>query len=152
MQNGMEKNMKIYLDNCCFNRPFDDQSQIRIRLESEAKLAIQEEIRAKKVQLIWSYILDYENNKNPYQERKERIKGWKKYSAQDIQERPELIETANLLSQKGLQKIDSLHIACAIFAKCEYFLTTDDKILQRAKLIDDINVNDPIGFIKEVLS
>ena len=144
--------MKIYLDNCCFNRPFDDQSQIRIRLESEAKLAIQEEIRAKKVQLIWSYILDYENNKNPYQERKERIKGWKKYSAQDIQERPELIETANLLSQKGLQKIDSLHIACAIFAKCEYFLTTDDKILQRAKLIDDINVNDPIGFIKEVLS
>jgi predicted nucleic acid-binding protein len=124
--------MKIYLDNCCFNRPFDDQSQIRIRLESEAKLEIQEEIRAGKVQLIWSYILDYENNKNPYQER--------------------LIETANLLNQKGLQKIDSLHIACAIFAKCEYFLTTDDKILQRAKLIDDINVNDPIGFIKEVLS
>ena len=86
--------MKIYLDNCCFNRPFDDQSQIRIRLESEAKLEIQEEIRAGKVQLIWSYILDYENNKNPYQERKERIKGWKKYAAQDIQESSELIETA----------------------------------------------------------
>lgn len=40
--------MKIYLDNCCFNRPFDDQSQIRIRLESEAKLKIQEEIQVKK--------------------------------------------------------------------------------------------------------
>jgi predicted nucleic acid-binding protein len=86
------------------------------------------------------------------QERKERIKGWKKYAAQDIQESSELIETANLLNQKGLQKIDSLHIACAIFAKCEYFLTTDDKILQREKVIDDININDPIGFIKEVLS
>ncbi|MBW1745801.1 MAG: PIN domain protein [Deltaproteobacteria bacterium] len=148
--------MKIYLDNCCFNRPFDDQSQIRIRLESEAKLEIQEETRAGnragKVQLIWSYILDYENNKNPYQKRKERIKGWKKYAAQDIQESSELIKTANLLNQKGLQKIDSLHIACAIFAKCEYFLTTDDKILQREKVIDDININDPIGFIKEVLS
>ena len=38
--------MKIYLDNCCFNRPFDDQSQLRIRLESEAKLKIQEDIRS----------------------------------------------------------------------------------------------------------
>ena len=54
--------MRIYLDNCCFNRPFDDQSQIRIRLESEAKLKIQEEIRSGKIQLIWSYILDYENS------------------------------------------------------------------------------------------
>jgi len=144
--------MKIYLDNCCFNRPFDDQSQIRIRLESEAKLKIQEEVRSGRVQVVWSYILDYENNKNPYQERKVRIVGWKKYAIMDIQGNIKLIERAELLNQTGLQKIDSLHIACAIFAKCEYFLTTDDNILRRSKLIDDINVNDPIGFIKEVLS
>jgi hypothetical protein len=50
------------------------------------------------------------------------------------------------------KKIDSLHIACAIIAKCEYFLTTDDKILKRAKLVADINVNYPIGLLKEVLS
>ena len=29
----VEENMRIYLDNCCFNRPFDDQSQIKIKLE-----------------------------------------------------------------------------------------------------------------------
>ena len=144
--------MRIYLDNCCFNRPFDDQSQIRIRLEAEAKLKIQEEIRAGHVQLVWSYILDYENGKNPYQERRDRIKGWRKYSALDIQESPELIGTANRLKEKGLQKIDCLHIACAIIAKCEYFLTTDDKILRCAMQIGDIKINDPIGFIKEVLS
>ncbi|MFN0197095.1 MAG: PIN domain protein, partial [Planctomycetaceae bacterium] len=34
--------MRIYLDNCCFNRPFDDQRQIRVRLETEAKLCIQQ--------------------------------------------------------------------------------------------------------------
>lgn len=28
--------MKIYLDNCCLNRPFDDQSNLRVRLEPEA--------------------------------------------------------------------------------------------------------------------
>lgn len=27
--------MNIYLDKCCLNRPFDDQSNLRVRLESE---------------------------------------------------------------------------------------------------------------------
>ena len=76
--------MKLYLDNCCFNRPFDDQSQIRIRLETEAKLEIQDKIRSGTLQLIWSYIIDYENNRNPYQERKVRIKKWKKYAVEDL--------------------------------------------------------------------
>lgn len=102
--------------------------------------------------MVWSYILDYENNRNLFQERKVRIKGWNKYAILDIEETPEIIETAKLVNQKGLRKIDSLHIACAIFAKCEFFLTTDDKILKRVNLVADINVNDPIGFIKEVLS
>lgn len=146
------QDMKIYLDNCCFNRPFDDQSQIRIRIETEAKLKIQEEVRSGKIQLIWSYILDYENNRNPYIERKVRINGWKKYALQDIEENPEVLKTANLLNQIGIQKIDSLHISCAVFSKCDYFLTTDDKILQKADQIDYIKINDPIGFIKEVLS
>jgi len=145
-------NMKIYLDNCCFNRPFDDQSQIRIRFESDAKLKIQEEIQTGEFSLIWSYILDYENNRNPFQERKDRINGWKKYAIVDIQESQELIEMASSLNKKGFPKIDSLHIACAIISECEYFLTTDDKILKLSSVVNEINVNDPIGFIKEVLS
>ena len=143
--------MKLYLDNCCFNRPFDDQSQIRIRLETEAKLKIQEEIRSGTFQLVWSYILDYENNKNPFQERKLRIKKWKEYATEDMEESSEIIETAKELNEKGFHKIDSLHIACAIIAKCEYFLTTDDQILKQARLLNDIKINDPIGFVKETL-
>ncbi len=49
--------MRVYLDNCCFNRPFDDQRQLRIRLEAEAKLRIQEVIREGGLQLAWSYVL-----------------------------------------------------------------------------------------------
>lgn len=143
--------MKIYFDNCCFNRPFDDQSQLRIRLESEAKLKIQEEIRSGKFQLVWSYILEYENSKNPFQERKIRIDAWKKYAELDIQESEELLERANILNKIGIQKIDSLHIACAIISNCEYFLSTDDKILKLQGQIVDIDVVDPIAFIKEVL-
>lgn len=143
--------MKIYLDNCMFNRPFDEQSHIRIRLETEAKLAIQEEIRRGTYQLIWSYILDYENSKNPFQERKEQIIKWKKYAVTDVEETQEIINTANLLNAKGLQKMDSLHIACANFAKADYFLTTDDKVIKRKNVIADVIIADPIDFIKLVL-
>ena len=142
--------MKIYMDNCCFNRPFDDQSQLRIKLESEAKLKIQEEIRAGRLEMVWSYIIDYENSKNPFVERKKQIVVWKKYAIVDIQENTEIIEKANSLSRKGMRKMDSLHIACAIYSQCDYFLTTDDKVLKKSDIIEEINIVDPFGFIKEV--
>jgi len=35
-----QKKYRLYLDNCCFNRPFDNQKQLKIKLETEAKLFI----------------------------------------------------------------------------------------------------------------
>lgn len=142
--------MKIYLDNCCFNRPFDDQSQLRIRLESEAKLQIQEDIRSGLYKLVWSYILYYENSKNPFRERQEQITKWNSYACDDIIEDGELVKVATKLNQHGIKKIDSLHIACAIKANADFFLTTDDGVLKKASIITDIKITDPIGFIKEV--
>jgi len=142
--------MKIYLDNCCFNRPFDDQSQLRIRLESEAKLQIQADIRSGLYELVWSYIMDYENSKNPFRERQEQITKWHSYSCDDIIEDEELVEIAAKLNQQGIKKIDSLHIACAIKANADFFLTTDDGVLKKASIVKDIKITDPIGFIKEV--
>jgi predicted nucleic acid-binding protein len=142
--------MKIYLDNCCFNRPFDDQSQLRIRLESEAKLEIQENIRSSIYKLIWSYILDYENSKNPFPERAEQIAKWRSYSYCDIIEDEGIIKAATKFNQQGIKKIDALHIACAIKANADYFLTTDDGILKKTSVVREIKITDPIGFIKEV--
>ena len=107
--------MKIYLDNYCFNRPFDDQSQLRIRLESEAKLQIQEDIRLGTYKLVWSYILDYENSKNPFRERREQIAKWRAYSEEDIEENKAVVAVATVINQLGIKKIDSLHLgACQI--------------------------------------
>ena len=46
--------MRIYLDVCAFNLPFDDQKHIRVRLEAEAKLFVQQMIRAAKIEIVWS--------------------------------------------------------------------------------------------------
>lgn len=141
--------MIIYLDNCCFNRPFDDQSQLRIKLESEAKLKIQDDIHDGRIQLVWSYILDLENDNNPYHERREQINEWKNYSIKDVEENAEIVDSANCLVDKGLGKLDALHIACAVFSKCDYFVTTDDKVLKKDDLIEEIKIVDPFVFIKE---
>lgn len=142
--------MKVYLDNCCFNRPFDDQSQIRIKLEAEAKLFIQDSVRDGRLQLVWSYILDYENSVNPFEERRTAIDAWKSQSAVDIVETPKILDDAARLSSTGIKPKDALHVACAIDAACEYFLTTDDFLLRKASEVSEIKIVDPPTFVREV--
>lgn len=72
--------MRLYLDLCSFNRPYDDQSQTRIRLETEAKLVIQQKIRDGQCELIWSSTLDFENSQNPFEEHMQAIREWRKLS------------------------------------------------------------------------
>jgi hypothetical protein len=57
--------MKIYLDVCCLNRPFDDQTQHRIRLESEAVIAILDCCQSKDWQLVGSEVIDFEISQTP---------------------------------------------------------------------------------------
>ena len=83
--------MLIYLDLCCFNRPFDDQTQSRIRLETEAKLIIQQHVRDGRHQLVWSHILEYENSLNPFLERRNSINDWRKLSVIKITHSDKLV-------------------------------------------------------------
>lgn len=142
--------MRVYLDNCSFNRPFDDQSQLRIRLEAEAKLYVQQKIREGCLELVWSYILDYENQANPFDERREIIQAWKEHAVIDIDETQEILDKAQALTEFGLKSKDVLHIACAIEMQCDYFITTDDKILNKMKNYHEITVVDPTTFVREV--
>ena len=139
--------MKIYLDNCCYNRPFDDQSQLRVQLETTAKLQIQREIRQGKYELVWSYVLDYENAKNPFDDKKNAIAPWKNLAVQNVMETEEILKFAEKKKKKGIKTYDALHISCAVAAGCEYYLTTDRKLLKRP--LDRIKVLDPIQFIIE---
>jgi len=139
--------MKIYLDNCCFNRPFDQQHIITTRLETEAKLYVQNQIKEGSLELVWSYILDFENSRNPFPFKQQAIAAWQKLAIIDIDETNEIIEQAEILSWKGLKSQDALHLACAMAGNCEYFLTTDKGILRKTQDLPNIRVVNPITFL-----
>ncbi len=140
--------MRLYLDNCCFNRPFDDQTQLSISLESQAKLEVQYMILNGTHTLVWSYMLEYENSQNPFEIRKESIIKWKDIAEINIVENENILKRAECLSERGVKAKDAIHIACAIESGCDYFLTTDIGILK--KDIDSIKVRNPIEFISEM--
>lgn len=140
--------MRLYLDLCCFNRPFDDQGQLLVRLQTEAKLAVQESIRNGVHTLIWSAILDLENADNPDSERKTAIAEWKTLAAVDVATTAAVEQLACTLAGHGLKPMDALHIASAIEAGAGFFLTTDKQILRKMKGDKRIQVLDPVDFIR----
>src|SRR5690242_17389584 len=66
--------MRLYLDVCCCNRPFDDQAIDRNRLEAEAVLAITAKIRGGIHSLVSSEIIDREIDACPDTEKAEFIR------------------------------------------------------------------------------
>jgi len=140
--------MKLYLDNCCFNRPFDDQSQLLVRLETEAKLFIQEGIKNGKFELVWSCILDDENDANPFPSRKTRVRSWKSFAVQDIEISENVMQWAKRFGNKGIRSMDALHLACAKMAGVDSFITTDLSILK--KRLSDIQVLNPLDFVQRI--
>lgn len=138
--------MKVYLDNCCYNRPFDEQTSVVIRLETDAKLHIQEQIRSGELELCWSFILDYENAANPFEEVRNRIAAWKKFAVANCALTEEISRKAEMFMSLGLRQMDASHVACAVYLGADVFLTTDKKILN--KVITDIAVMNPIDFLR----
>ncbi len=65
--------MKIYLDNCCLNRPFDDQSNLRVHLEAEAIKTIISLIEQQQWSLVSSQILEFEISKNSDLSKKDEL-------------------------------------------------------------------------------
>jgi len=140
--------MKIYLDNCCFNRPYDDQEQMKVRLETEAKLEIQKLIKAKEVSLAWSFMLDFENEQNMDGDQKKEIFGWQEYADVYFLATNQTEKIARKFQNIGISEKDAVHIACAIETDCQLFITTDKGILKKKTMITDIKIINPIDFFE----
>jgi len=140
--------IRIYLDNCCFNRPYDDQSQPRVRFETQAKLHIQKKILKREVELVWSYVLTFENSRNPFISKKRAISQWEKLSSAFVSMSNDIVVTAEKITETGIKDADALHIACAIAGKCHYFITVDKRLL--AYRDDRIVICNPIEFFNQI--
>jgi predicted nucleic acid-binding protein len=123
--------VQVYLDTSVYNRPFDDQTQPRIWLESLAFSVILQMIEARKILLITSSVLTYENSRNPHELRRNWVErtigltGYHQLVDQEIKKRGEQLE------RNGLKALDALHIACAEAASANYFVTCDDRLIRR---------------------
>jgi len=140
--------MKVYLDNCSYYRPFDDQSQMRIYLETQAKLHIQKMIRDGSLLLAISYVSLYENWNSPYSRNKITVNKFFEIATTfvDIDKADIIEQKANEIVKIGVKSKDALHISCAIEAACDYFITTDNEILKKYRT-GEIKVCSPVEFI-----
>jgi predicted nucleic acid-binding protein len=142
-------NDRIYLDNCCFNRPFDDQDSLIVRLETEAKLHVQQMVKEGRLSLCWSYILDVENAANPFDQRRVEIQRWAFLSVECVEETPDILAASRDAVSKGIKPLDALHLACAQAMNCDMFLTVDKGILRKAGAFDGIRILSPIDFVMD---
>ncbi|WP_072620740.1 type II toxin-antitoxin system VapC family toxin [Spirulina major] len=123
--------MKIYLDTNVFNRPFDDQTQPRIILETQALRTILKLIEMGNIELMSSSVLAYENSRNTSPVRQKWVHQCLALATTSQPLQNTIIQRAKALEQTGLKTIDALHVATAEAAQCEVFLTCDDRLLRR---------------------
>jgi predicted nucleic acid-binding protein len=145
---------KIYLDTCCLNRPFDDQTQERVRLESEAVLVILSRIERGVWEWVGSEALIDEIEQIPDTQKLSRLRLLAGFIQSSTKIGDKEVGRARELQRAGFQAFDALHIACAESAGADVFLSTDDRLLKLAKRISKrlrIRVENPLSWVEEMI-
>lgn len=112
---------RIYLDVCCFNRPFDDQTQARIRVETEAVLAILERCETGEWELMISEMVEIEVAQIADLERRQRIEGALLMARSRVLVDDVAANRGEELQNLGFQGFDAIHLACAEIAQADVF-------------------------------
>lgn len=145
--------MRIYLDSCCYNRPFDDLTQERIYLESEAILNILDKGFQGKYELIGSDVIEYELYQIRDIAKRQNVLDLYKNVQIQIEECEEIdVRAKEIRSQSNIHIFDSLQIACAEAGGADVMLTTDDKLEKMASRLDlNVTIMNPSKFVIEML-
>jgi predicted nucleic acid-binding protein len=142
--------LKVYLDNCSIQRPLDNQTQARIRLEAEAVLSILSFVDSEEVELIASEISVFETVKITEINRREFLLGVIAKSKQIFQANEITRQRAKELSRVGIKALDALHLSAAEQCNADYFCTCDDRFYKKAKTESKIKVLTPIELLSEI--
>ena len=143
----------VYMDACCLNRPFDDQTQPRVHLEAEAILIVLERIQNGEWEWLGSTALDFEIRQTADAERRSRMELIAETATRRILVGAQQEERARELQNLGFAALDALHLACAESGNADFFLTTDDRLLRAAARLQKqlhIPVRNPLVLIEEV--
>jgi predicted nucleic acid-binding protein len=140
---------RIYLDTSIYNRPFDDRTQPKIFLETQAVILILQMVEAKLIELVSSSVLEYENSQNPYAIRQRFMNQYLQMAIMRQQVNDPIRQRAEQLEQQGIKPIDALHVACAEAANSNYFITCDKRLINRCQELTIVTLN-PVDFIVEI--
>lgn len=140
------------MDLCVYNRPFDDQGQPRIVVETMEFMFLLERAINKEITVINSFVLEYENTKSPLVDRRDKIGDLLKIASEYVRYTERLENRAEEIEKKGFMAMDALHIACAEAAKSDFFITCDDLLLRKGKANKDklkVRIIGLMGFFSE---
>ena len=144
--------MRVYLDCCSLQRPFDDRSQPRVAVEVEAVLNILAMCESGHLKLISSEALLFEISQTPDQERKSDALAILGISDETVELTSEAEAFSRKLGTSGLKPLDALHLALASTAKADYFCTCDDRLLRKSRGLEglDTKVVSPTELVMEL--
>jgi predicted nucleic acid-binding protein len=144
--------MRIDLDNCCLQRPLDDQRHPRIRVETEAVFVVLAAVQAGELSLLDSEALTYEVGRIPNAARRTEVFSVLTLAAEYLQVSDEVETLALLFEQQGVHAMDAVHLALASSAKADFFCTCDDKLFKRTQTLDGLTckVTTLLGLVPEV--
>lgn len=125
--------MKLYLDTCCYNRPFDDPLQERVRIEIFAIERIMAQVRRGETLLVAGEVLQIEVARNPDLMRREAITRMLGFARVWAPLSHEVSARARQLATRDIGGFDALHLASALSGGAEVFLTVDDRLVRRAQ-------------------
>jgi predicted nucleic acid-binding protein len=117
-------------------------------LETQAKLHAQSLVYHKKIELVWSFILTFENSQNIFDAKRMSISQWKNLSSSFVEKSEEIRLIAKDIMTTGVKATDAAHVACAIVGNCDYFITVDKRLLKYQD--KRIVICNPIEFINQI--
>jgi predicted nucleic acid-binding protein len=144
--------MRLYLDACCLTRPLDDLSIARNRLEADAVLEIFRRVQLADWTAVGSEALALELNLIPDADHRNAAEVLLAVCNETAIISPEVDRRAEELASKGFGAMDAYHLAAAEAANCDVFLTTDDRLIRKAKspgISLRIQVMNPLQWIQE---
>ncbi|MEM1170369.1 MAG: PIN domain-containing protein [Cyanobacteria bacterium P01_H01_bin.35] len=148
----MSKKFRIYLDACCLNRPYDDQNQPRIALETQAILTILNQCQLGKWKLITSVALEVELARTPDAERLKNVLAILAIAKIKVVSSKFIEKRSTELVKLGFSGYDAAHIASAEHSNADIFLSTDDRLIKRAQRnleVINVAVNNPVRWLME---